>query len=169
MSNNQNSLEGINIYTMTLMGKIDGYVVPREEYEKVFANYLPVAKNVNTRTGEKAVKRRKAHGKFANQYTIVVPVNANTTLNCKIFRNGTIQVSGAKSMSDAYALRDHLCRVSGMNAREFQIVMANASMKIGAALKMVELAQFFRSYGMHVKYDTLRHPGLHQDAAGCSG
>jgi len=139
---------GIHVSTMTVTARVVGkYIVPACEYERVFADYLP-----------ERVRRRSS--RFNNQYTIVVPVYGGRRLNVKVFRNGTLQVSGARSMQDVHELGEVLALSGHMDIGDYKIAMINSNFDMGGRLRLFDLALRFRETGMHVNYDTQRHPGL---------
>ena len=146
---------GVFVYTMTLVGEVDGYVTPVEQYDKVFCDYLPAAKKKKALT-----QVRSGLGRFGNQYTICVPIREGTLLNVKIFKDGRVQVSGAKSERDAWGLKDILSQVGCMNVRNFHVAMINANMSFGRSIQLLELATHLRTMHLPVRYDTSRHPGL---------
>jgi len=140
---------GIHISTMTVTAKVVGcHLVGKEDYERVFAEFLPVSNRRSRR--------------FNNQYTICVPVGGDShKLNVKVFRNGTLQISGAKAMSDIHELATVLMLVGKMDIGQYRVAMINSNFDVKHLIDLFNLAMFFRETGMHVNYDNQRHPGLH--------
>lgn len=140
---------GIHVSTMTITAKVVGsYIVPKDEYEYVFRDFLPQSSHKSKR--------------FNNQFTICVPVGVDEhRLNIKVFKNGTLQISGAKSMGDIDELAKTLRTRAHMDIGHYKIAMINSNFDVGHRIDLYNLAMFFRETGMHVAYDNQRHPGLH--------
>lgn len=141
---------GIHVSTMTVTAKVVGsYIVPKESYEHIFSEFLPASNQKSKR--------------FNNQYTICIPVGGVPArkLNVKVFRNGTLQISGAKTMSDIHELSTVLSLQGHMDIGKYRVAMINSNFDVGHAVDLFKLALFFRDTGMHVNYDNQRHPGLH--------
>lgn len=134
---------------MTVTAKVVGqHIVPKEEYEYIFADFLPPNIHKSKR--------------FNNQYTICIPVGPNgRRLNVKIFGNGTLQISGAKSMADVHELATVLMLQAHMDIGEYKIAMINSNFDCKYRIRLYELALYMRQLGMHVHYDNQRHPGMH--------
>lgn len=140
---------GIHVSTMTVTAKVVGcHIVATEEYERVFAGLLPASSHRSKR--------------FNNQYTICVPVNNDKhKLNVKIFKNGTLQISGAKNMGDIHDLAQVLRTRAHMDIGEYKVAMINSNFDVHHKIDLYKLAVYFRETGMHINYDQQRHPGLH--------
>lgn len=140
---------GIHVSTMTVTAKVVGvHMVGKEDYERVFAEFLPSSGHQSHR--------------FNNQYTICVPVgDGGRRLNVKIFKNGTLQTSGAKNMADIHDLARVLRTRAHMDIGEYKIAMINSNFDVKHKIDLYKLAIYFREIGMHINYDQQRHPGMH--------
>lgn len=138
--------KGIHISTMTVTAKVVGsYICPPSEYKTTFAEFLPP----NDRTSKK----------FNNQYTLKIPIDTHS-VNVKVFRNGTLQVSGCKSISDMHKLAQILQTRAHMDIGEFKIAMINSNFSVPHRVDLYQMALHCRTLGLHTNYDQQRHPAL---------
>lgn len=145
-----------------------------------YGNSTVVHKTLNV-LNNKAKKRKSSKVKikkrknFYFQTTLIIK-NDDINLNIKIFRNGCIQVTGAKNIStifwclykifklfssednDNYAQPCELANIKCIQS--FKIVTINCVFNIGFKLNRTLLYTRLNNDGYNCSYDSSRHPGI---------
>ena len=129
------------------------------------------------------VKKSKTRKNFYFQTTLIIKTN-NMNIKIKLFRNGTIQATGGKSISfvfwviykllsyfyefkqNIYAEPFYNCSLS--NLSDFKIVMINCTFNIGFEINKDNTLKFIQNNSnilqncniQYIHYDPLRHPAI---------
>lgn len=136
-------------------------------------------KSITINTQKKSKKRKN----FYFQTTLII-INSNKTINVKLFRNGTIQVTGSKNISfvfwaiykilaifynekeNTYASPFYNCSLS--NILDFKIVMINCVFNLGFEINknntyemlLESIKSQYDPKFVQCNYDPLRHSGI---------
>jgi len=96
---------------------------------------------------------------FLNQVTILVPVkNTERKINCKVFRNGKIQTSGAKSILEFQSVCEVFQRHASCDVVDMRVVMMNSSFVLPGKLDLFIVSRYMFQLGLKTSFDLLRHP-----------
>ena len=96
---------------------------------------------------------------FLNQVTILVPVkNTERKINVKIFKNGKIQTSGAKSIEEFQSVCEVFQRHASCDVTDMKVVMMNSSFVLPGKLDLFVVSRFMFQLGLKTSFDLLRHP-----------
>lgn len=126
-----------------------------------------------------SVNRRKAKPakRFDNQVTIVFRTPNKNNLNIKTFRNGNIQVTGIKSITQGYTVADSMIdilkdvyynkdkkvieNVDDLKNINFKIRLINTDYKVGFTIKRENLHKILKNeYGNVCNYEPCIYPGV---------
>lgn len=174
----------LHISTMSTTCKIGHTII---NIENIY-NYLPVSqdnillinyKKTYKTVDENLIKKRKKKTKkiikkennFFNQITLLIAINENKKINTKLFTNGSVQMTGSKSISDNLIILNKLIEclkttynVDGeeiklvenpelLQITDFKVSMINTNFGIGKDLNREELLKVIK------KDDTLKVKG----------
>lgn len=187
--------EGLVISTMTITGHFE------TEYKiDNIAKYLQLKRNgiVSVKYGtiyryiwpaidKKKKKKKKKSASFYNQATIVVQIDDKKTINVKLFKNGSIQMTGNRSVSDCNLAIDRLCNdlraIRGVydyktkkinpilfvsnpedmypsNVIDMKIRMINSNINIGFNIDRERFYKILHSQRVNCDYDPEKHASV---------
>jgi len=126
-----------------------------------------------------SVNRRKAKPtkRFDNQVTIVYRTPEKNCLNIKTFRNGNLQVTGIKSITQGYLIVDTMIdilkdiyntrdksvieNINELKNINFKIRLINTDYKVGFTIKRENLHKILKNdYGAVCNYEPCIYPGV---------
>lgn len=140
-----------------------------------------IIKKRRTRKKKKKEVKKKS---FFNQITVLVKPNIDTKpINCKLFKNGSVQMTGAKSIKDAINALDILCgelliikgiifdnkinkiefvsnrdSVDISKIHDFKVCMINSDFNVGFKIDREQLFNILSNEKYDCKCDTDNHP-----------
>lgn len=133
---------------------------------------------IKKKYAKKKINRNSTRN-FYNQVTIVVSTNEGIKLNVKLFKNGSIQITGCKKLSTVIWALDCVFKKLKMpitNSSEkyvstdiflgiediydFSIAMINSDFKIGFQIDREKLFDLLKKDGYDCVYDPARHAGV---------
>lgn len=129
---------------------------------------------IKKRTKKKYTKKKR---NFYNQVTIIVNDGNNNKMNVKLFKNGSIQMTGCKKISSVIWGLSQLFEVlsNGVgdkhyaepyifldikNIRDFKIVMINSNFDIGIRINREKLFEILTRDKIECTYDSSRHAAV---------
>jgi TATA-box binding protein (TBP) (component of TFIID and TFIIIB) len=113
--------------------------------------------------GFSQMPQRKKAGHFFNQVTI-----RHGKRSIKIFMNGTLHITGCKSIPEALEVAALACRFvhrvlvgeSAPRVVSFRVDMINMNFSVGTRLQLVQLQGECHAQGLRASYDPDIYPGL---------
>jgi len=134
-------------------------------------NYKNECKTINDKYKKKEKKKKtkkivKKVNNFFNQITLLMAIDENKKINTKLFTNGSVQMTGSKSISDNLIILNKLIEclkktyiVDGeekklvedselLEISDFKISMINTNFGIGKEINREELLKIIKKYDL---------------------
>ncbi len=121
-------------------------------------------------------KRRRARLIFDNQVTIICRTETGTYLNVKLFKNGRVQLTGAKTPAQGLAAVEYLVEalreirvpgvvddVNALCVASYQVCLINSDFKIGLELRRNRLHALLTNMGIRTTFEPCIYPGVKID------
>lgn len=183
--------ENVSISTMTITCKL-GTIINLENFAKYVDLDLEEIASIRfgkndevkrTLIEEKPKKKKKKNTKrkksFYNQATLQVKPLANKYINVKLFKNGSVQMTGCKSIKDTYDVLKVLLKnlkvekailvdgeiiekkyvedISKLCITDFKVVMINSNFKVNFLVNREELYKILIEEGVTCTYEPCIH------------
>lgn len=134
--------------------------------------------------GEKKDSRKRKIAKSFNNSVTVVKVVDGRKQCAKLFRNGTLHVTGCKSLNDSLEVGGDMCKALGcilgvkeIRVSEYKVLMTNIVVNMksffydqGGFLDLSKIKQELERFGITSSYDRNIYPGIkvkiHKDKGG---
>lgn len=141
----------------------------------LYAEYGSLRKGVSKKTNVSSRKLSDNHKRFDNQLTLEyrIPLrDAFTVLNCKIFKNGNIQMTGVKYLDQGRIFIDRIIDIikvgpdavankEALKNTNYTIRMINCDYKIGFCIKRDALFKVMMTeYDNMVSFEPCIYPGV---------
>lgn len=166
----------INTMTLTAKSNLDADVIKNlklhvdhhTSQDKPFVAYYAI------RRGDKIDKKggiKKKNGKprsfsermFDNQSTVVVhmPTNGGYNLNIKIFKNGNLQMTGARSVEDGKIAAEYAMRFVNARVYDIEIRLINSNFKVSKLIDRARLHEIASDViGVTSSFNQSIYPGV---------
>lgn len=121
-------------------------------------------------------KKENTTKRFDNQLTVVYKYNEETLMNIKIFKNGNIQITGVKQISDGNEMIDKLINlvkqvatidpsvvssVDQLVNKSYKVALINSDFKIGFEIKRDKLySVLINQYKNKCSFEPCIYPGV---------
>jgi TATA-box binding protein (TBP) (component of TFIID and TFIIIB) len=125
-----------------------------------------------------SISRRNSETKkrFDNQVTIIYKCTEESSINCKIFRNGNVQMTGLRYIEQGHIVVEHIIKtvkdiyeidntivsdVSMLKSSNYRIRLINCDFKVGFEIKREKLYKMMLSdYNIPCNYEPCIYPGV---------
>lgn len=130
-----------------------------------------ICDNKKKKKTTETVGKKKKRDSFQNQLTFIIAINANKSINLKLFKNGKIQMTGLRNEEDGYMAMNklisnikHIPGISDNNkamvANKLNIILINSDFEIGFKIRRDELFKLIGERGLYVVYEPDIYPGV---------
>jgi TATA-box binding protein (TBP) (component of TFIID and TFIIIB) len=128
---------------------------------------------------KKKKKKGKKKSNFFNQATMEIKPNDNKAINVKLFKNGSIQMTGCKSIKNAYEIlvilinnlkvekaviiddeiveKKYITNIEDIKIFDFKVVMINSNFTVNYSIDREQLYNILKKEGVTCTYEPCIH------------